>query len=80
MGRFWKFYAENGKVLRLVQTERVVRRRIGQFKARVKCAQIENSLSYCINACDLRWSEQGIRHFFDHEKFLNVSGNFRTIL
>ena len=45
---------------RLVQTECLIRSRIVQFNARVKHTQIENSLSYCVNACDLRRSEQAI--------------------
>ena len=46
---------------RRVQTERVIRSRTSQFNARVKRAQIENYLSYCINACDLCRSERAIR-------------------
>ena len=41
--------------------ERVICSRIGQFNARVKHAQKENSLSYCVNACNLCKSEQAIR-------------------
>ena len=32
--------------------------RIGQFNACIKHAQIENSLYYCVNACDLRRSSE----------------------
>ena len=49
-------------VQRLVHTDHVKRSRIGQFNASVKRAQIENSLSYCINACDLHRSERAIRY------------------
>ena len=56
----WK---EENRWLRLVQTERVIRSRIGRFNACVKGAQIENSLSYCINACNLRRSERAINPF-----------------
>ena len=45
------------KFLRSVQTERVIRSRIGQFNACIKHAQIENSISYCVNACNLCRSE-----------------------
>ena len=38
--------------------ERVIRSRIGQFNACIKHAQIENSLYYCVNACDLRRSSE----------------------
>ena len=48
-------------ILRPVQMERIIRSRIGQFNACVKCAQIENSISYCVNACNLRRSEQAIK-------------------
>ena len=41
--------------------EYVIGSRIGQFNARVKRAQIENYLSYCINICNLRRSELAIR-------------------
>ena len=40
--------------------DRVKRSRIGQFNAHVKCAQIENSPSYCVNACDLQRSERAL--------------------
>ena len=46
---------------RLVHTECVKRSRIGQFYARVKRGQLENSLSYCINACVLHTSERALR-------------------
>ena len=48
-------------ILRAVQTERVIRSRIGRFNTRLKCAQIKNSLSYCVNACNLRRSERAIK-------------------
>ena len=48
----------------LVHMDRVKCSRIGQFNARVKRAQIENSPSYCINACDLRRSERAIMKLF----------------
>ena len=50
-----------GCVLKLqCQMEHIIRSRIGRFNAHVKCAQIENALSYCINACNLRRSERAI--------------------
>ena len=52
------------RTLRPVQTERVIRSRISQFNTCVKHAQIENSLSYFINTCDLRKSEQAISDYF----------------
>ena len=52
--------------LRPIQTERIIHSRIGRFKARVKCAQIENSLSYCVNACHLRRSERAFSLEFKH--------------
>ena len=48
------------QALRPIQTERGFCSRIGRLNARVKRAQIENSLSYCVNACDLRKSERAI--------------------
>ena len=48
----------NLTVLRLVHMDCVKCSRIGQFNACIKRAQIENYLSYCINACDLRRSER----------------------
>ena len=50
----------NYKDFRPVQTERVIHSRIGQFNACVKRAQIDNSRSYCANACDLRRSKRAI--------------------
>ena len=50
--------------LRPIQTEHVIHSKIGRFNAGVKRAQIENSLSYCINACDLRRSEGAITYNF----------------
>ena len=47
--------------LSLVHTDRVKRSRVGQFNEHVTCAQIENYLSYCVNACDLRRSEQAFK-------------------
>ena len=38
---------------RLVHTDHVKRSRIGQFLCTVNRGQLENSLSYCINACVL---------------------------
>ena len=46
-----------------VQTERVICSRIGQLNTCLKHAQIENSLSYCVNACDLRRSERAFSKF-----------------
>ena len=50
----------NCSCLMPVQTECVIRCRIGQFNARVKRAQIDNSLSYCVNTCELCRSERAI--------------------
>ena len=44
--------------LRLVHTDCVKHSRVGQFNAHVKCAQIENSLSYCVLRSELRRSER----------------------
>ena len=33
---------------------------VGQFNARIKCVQIENSLSYCVIRSKLRRSERAL--------------------
>ena len=48
--------------------DRVKRSRIGQFNAHVKCAQIENSRSYCINACNLSRSELAFSYVTNRSK------------
>ena len=47
--------------LRPVQTEPVIRSRIGRCNACIKCGQLENSLSYCVLCSKLRRSEQTLR-------------------
>ena len=47
--------------LRLVQTEPVIRSRIGRCNTCIKCGQLENSLSYCVLCSKLRRSEQTLR-------------------
>ena len=55
-------------VLRLIHMDRVKRSRIGQFNAHIKCAQIENSLSYCVNACNLSRSELAFSYVTNRSK------------
>ena len=50
-------HTDNG-LYRLIQTYCVKRISLGCFLRMKKCSQLENSLSYCVNACNLRRSER----------------------
>ena len=55
--------------LRLVQTYCVKRTSLGCFLRMQKRTQLENSLSYCVNACDLRRSERAFTRRYLYIKF-----------
>ena len=55
--------------------ERIICSRNGRFNARIKCAQIDNSISYYVTACDLCRSERAIsnRHLNGLPFRVNIS-------